>query len=170
MLGDMIKNGRRGSLSGKLIVKGVQGHIAYPQLARNPIHLAAPALAELAAERWDDGNEYFLPTSLADLEHPCRHRRQQHHSGRGGDRLQLPLLHRQHARGCKRACTRSSTRHGLDYDLTWTLGGQPFLTPRGTLSDALSARDPARDRRRRPNCRPPAAPPTAASSRRSARR
>ncbi|HQA10435.1 succinyl-diaminopimelate desuccinylase, partial [Zoogloea sp.] len=62
-LGDTIKNGRRGSLSGKLTVKGVQGHIAYPHLAKNPIHLAAPALAELAAEKWDEGNEYFPPTS-----------------------------------------------------------------------------------------------------------
>ncbi|WP_273949548.1 peptidase dimerization domain-containing protein, partial [Escherichia coli] len=60
-LGDMVKNGRRGSLSGKLTVNGVQGHIAYPHLAKNPIHLAAPALAELAAAKWDDGNEYFPP-------------------------------------------------------------------------------------------------------------
>ncbi|MDQ2989916.1 MAG: succinyl-diaminopimelate desuccinylase, partial [Pseudomonadota bacterium] len=63
ILGDMIKNGRRGSLSGHLVIKGVQGHIAYPHLASNPIHLAAPALAELAAEQWDAGNEYYLPTS-----------------------------------------------------------------------------------------------------------
>lgn len=62
-LGDMIKNGRRGTMSGKLTVKGIQGHIAYPQLARNPIHQAAPALAELVAEQWDAGNEYYLPTS-----------------------------------------------------------------------------------------------------------
>jgi succinyl-diaminopimelate desuccinylase len=62
-LGDMIKNGRRGSLSGSLTIKGVQGHIAYPQLAKNPIHLAAPALADLVAEVWDHGNEYYLPTS-----------------------------------------------------------------------------------------------------------
>ena len=62
-LGDMIKNGRRGTMSGKLTVKGIQGHIAYPQLAKNPIHLAAPALAQLAAENWDAGNEYYLPTS-----------------------------------------------------------------------------------------------------------
>jgi succinyl-diaminopimelate desuccinylase len=63
VLGDMIKNGRRGSLSGHLTIKGVQGHIAYPHLARNPIHQAAPALAELVAEVWDEGNEYFPPTS-----------------------------------------------------------------------------------------------------------
>ena len=62
-LGDMIKNGRRGTLSGTLTVKGVQGHVAYPQLARNPIHLVAPALAELAATQWDDGNAYFPPTT-----------------------------------------------------------------------------------------------------------
>jgi succinyl-diaminopimelate desuccinylase len=62
-VGDMVKNGRRGTLSGRLVVKGVQGHIAYPQLARNPIHVFAPALAELVAMRWDEGNAYFLPTS-----------------------------------------------------------------------------------------------------------
>jgi succinyl-diaminopimelate desuccinylase len=62
-VGDMVKNGRRGTLSGRLVVKGVQGHIAYPQLARNPIHVFAPALAELATMRWDEGNAYFLPTS-----------------------------------------------------------------------------------------------------------
>ena len=81
-LGDMVKNGRRGSLSGKLIVKGVQGHIAYPHLAKNPIHLAAPALAELVGRRWDDGNEYFPPTIVADVEHPRRHRRHQRDPGR----------------------------------------------------------------------------------------
>ncbi|MCM3755164.1 peptidase dimerization domain-containing protein, partial [Bacillus licheniformis] len=62
-LGDVVKNGRRGSMSGELVVKGVQGHIAYPHLAKNPIHLLAPALAELAAEQWDAGNEYFPPTT-----------------------------------------------------------------------------------------------------------
>src|SRR5690606_38039989 len=63
-LGDMIKNGRRGSLSGRLVIQGKQGHVAYPHLARNPVHLVAPALAELVAERWDDGNEYFPPTTF----------------------------------------------------------------------------------------------------------
>ncbi len=74
-LGDMIKNGRRGTLSGRLTVKGVQGHIAYPQLARNPIHQLAPALAELAATEWDRGNDFFPPTSCQVSQHPRRHRR-----------------------------------------------------------------------------------------------
>jgi succinyl-diaminopimelate desuccinylase len=138
-LGDMIKNGRRGSLSGKLIVKGIQGHIAYPQLAKNPIHLAAPALAELAAVKWDAGNEYYLPTSwqMSNI-----------HGGAGATNV-IPgevvidfnfrfstastpdeLKKRVHA---------ILDRHGFDYDLQWTLGGLPFLTARGALSDALAA-------------------------------
>jgi succinyl-diaminopimelate desuccinylase len=80
-LGDMIKNGRRGSLSGKLTVKGIQGHIAYPHLAKNPIHLAAPAIAELAQTEWDQGNDYFPADHLADFQHPRRHRRHQRHPG-----------------------------------------------------------------------------------------
>ncbi len=138
-LGDTIKNGRRGSMSGKLIVKGVQGHIAYPQLAKNPIHLSAPALAELASEHWDSGNEYYLPTSwqISNI-----------HGGTGASNV-IPgevvidfnfrfstastpeaLQDRVHA---------ILNRHALDYDLKWTIGGLPFLTPRGVLSDALCA-------------------------------
>ena len=142
----MIKNGRRGTLSGKLRVRGVQGHIAYPQLAKNPIHLAAPALAELVGVEWDRGNAHFPPTSLADVEHPCRHRRRQRHPGRAGGRLQLPLQHRVDARrrcserrrGDRSRGTASST------SIAWTLGGEPFLTPPGALSDALGAGDPRR--------------------------
>ena len=98
MLGDMIKNGRRGTLSGKLTVKGVQGHIAYPQLAKNPIHLAAPALAELVGRKVGRRQRILSADLLADLEHPRRHRRHQRDPGRSRDRLQLPLLHRQHGR------------------------------------------------------------------------
>jgi succinyl-diaminopimelate desuccinylase len=135
----MIKNGRRGSMSGKLTVKGVQGHIAYPQLARNPIHLAAPALAELAAEKWDDGNEYYLPTSwqMSNI-----------HGGTGASNV-IPgevvidfnfrfstastseeLQDRVHA---------ILNRHDFEYDLQWTISGQPFLTARGELSEAICA-------------------------------
>jgi len=136
-LGDTIKNGRRGSLSGKLTVKGVQGHIAYPQLAKNPIHLAAPALAELAAEVWDAGNEYFPPTSwqMSNIK-----------AGTGATNVipgtlevmfnfRFATVHT--ADALKARVHAILDRHGLDYDLAWTLGGKPFLTPRGTLVAAL---------------------------------
>jgi succinyl-diaminopimelate desuccinylase len=137
VLGDIIKNGRRGSMSGRLIVKGVQGHIAYPHLAKNPIHLAAPALAELAAERWDDGNEYFPPTSwqMSNIA-----------AGTGatnvipGD-LRVDFNFRFSTAstdaGLKARVHAILDRHGLDYDVTWTTSGQPFLTPKGTLSEAV---------------------------------
>jgi acetylornithine deacetylase/succinyl-diaminopimelate desuccinylase-like protein len=96
-LGDMIKNGRRGTMSGKLTVKGIQGHIAYPQLARNPVHQVAPALAELAATV-GPGQRVLPADFLAGLQHPRRHRRVQHHSRRGRNRFQFPLFHRQHGR------------------------------------------------------------------------
>ena len=139
-LGDMIKNGRRGSLTGKLTVKGMQGHIAYPQLARNPIHLALPALAELAATEWDRGNDFFPPTSWQMSQHPRRHRRGQRHPGRGGGRLQLPLLHRvARPRRCSSACMPSSTGTARLRQLAWTVGGQPFLTTPGELVEARAA-------------------------------
>lgn len=139
VLGDMIKNGRRGSLSGHLVIKGVQGHIAYPQLARNPIHQAAPALAELVAERWDDGNEYYLPTSwqMSNI-----------HAGTGANNvipgaLAIDFNFRfstaSTADGLEARVHAILDRHNLDYDLAWTLSGQPFLTPRGTLSSAVAA-------------------------------
>jgi succinyl-diaminopimelate desuccinylase len=133
----MIKNGRRGSLSGCLKIKGVQGHIAYPHLARNPIHQAAPALAELAAEKWDDGNEYFPPTSWQVSNIDGRHRRHQRDPGRDADRLQLPLLDRQHGRrpGSARARDPRPPRPRLRPEVD--LSGEPFLTPKGTLSDAV---------------------------------
>jgi len=137
VLGDMIKNGRRGSLSGCLVVKGVQGHIAYPHLARNPIHLAAPALAELAAEQWDEGNEYFPPTSwqMSNIA-----------AGTGATNVIPGELKVDFNFRFSTASTAESLqarvhaildRHGLDYDLKWTLSGHPFLTPKGTLSDAI---------------------------------
>ncbi|MFL6674248.1 MAG: succinyl-diaminopimelate desuccinylase [Massilia sp.] len=137
VLGDMIKNGRRGSLSGHLVIKGVQGHIAYPQLARNPIHQAAPALAELAAEQWDEGNEYYLPTSwqVSNIQ-----------AGTGATNVIPGELAIDFNFRFSTASTADSLearvhaildRHQLDYDLRWTLSGLPFLTPRGTLSQAI---------------------------------
>ena len=136
-LGDMIKNGRRGSLSGILTIKGVQGHIAYPQLAKNPIHLAAPALADLVAEVWDHGNEYYLPTSwqMSNIR-----------AGTGANNVIPGELHIDFNFRFSTASTHESLRqrvhaildkHRLEYQLDWTLSGLPFLTPRGTLSDAL---------------------------------
>jgi succinyl-diaminopimelate desuccinylase len=137
-LGDMIKNGRRGTMSGKLTVKGIQGHIAYPQLARNPIHQAAPALAELVAEQWDAGNEYYLPTSwqMSNI-----------HGGTGASNVipgevvidfNFRFSTASTVEGLQQRVHAILDKHGLDYDLKWTVGGRPFLTPRGELSDALA--------------------------------
>jgi succinyl-diaminopimelate desuccinylase len=137
ILGDMIKNGRRGSLSGHLVIKGVQGHIAYPHLARNPIHQAAPALAELASEVWDEGNEYYAPTSwqISNI-----------HAGTGATNvipghMALDFNFRfstaSTAEGLEARVHAILDRHGLEYELEWTLSGLPFLTPKGTLSDAV---------------------------------
>ena len=137
-LGDTIKNGRRGSLSGALTVRGVQGHIAYPHLARNPIHAALPALAELAAVAWDQGDEYFQPTSLQ-----CSNI----HAGTGATnvipgQLRVDFNFRFSPRstvdGLKAGVQAVLDRHGLDYVVDWSLSGMPFLTPRGRLVAALS--------------------------------
>ena len=134
-LGDMIKNGRRGTLSGTLVVKGMQGHIAYPHLTRNPIHLVAPALAELSRARWDDGNEYFPPTTFQ-----CSNV----HAGTGATNVVPGTLELLFNFRYSPASTRAALvarfeeilrRHELDYDLTWTGHGEPFLTPRGKLVD-----------------------------------
>ncbi|HMA32286.1 MAG TPA: succinyl-diaminopimelate desuccinylase [Casimicrobiaceae bacterium] len=132
-LGDTIKNGRRGTLSGTLTVRGVQGHIAYPQLARNPIHLAVPALAELAAMHWDDGNEYFPPTSfqISNI-----------HAGTGAGNvipgtLEVMFNFRYSTQSTRDSLAARLTavldRHRLDYAIAWTGHGEPFLTPRGRL-------------------------------------
>lgn len=138
-LGDTIKNGRRGSLSGNLIIKGIQGHIAYPHLARNPIHLAAPAIAELAQTEWDQGNEYFPPTTwhISNIQ-----------GGTGATNVipgEVNLLFNfrfstaSTVESLKQRFHEVLDRHGLDYDLIWELSGKPYLTPRGELADALSA-------------------------------
>jgi succinyl-diaminopimelate desuccinylase len=139
-LGDTIKNGRRGTLSARLTVRGIQGHVAYPQLARNPIHELAPALAELATTVWDGGNEHFPPTTwqVSNI-----------HGGTGA----LNVIPGEVVVDCNWRFSTESTpdglkarfedvlrRHGLEeYGLKWTLGGLPFLTRPGTLSEALVA-------------------------------
>ncbi len=136
-LGDMVKNGRRGTLSGKLTVRGVQGHVAYPHLARNPIHELAPALAELAATEWDGGNAFFPPTTwqVSNI-----------HAGTGvgnviPGELVLDFNFRYStestAEGLKARVHALLDRHQLDYVLAWTLGGETFLTAPGSLSQAL---------------------------------
>ncbi|MDQ3059770.1 MAG: succinyl-diaminopimelate desuccinylase [Pseudomonadota bacterium] len=136
-LGDMVKNGRRGTLSGKLTVKGVQGHIAYPHLAKNPIHLFAPALAELVATRWDAGNDFFPATSwqVSNL-----------HAGTGatnvipGDLVvdfNFRFSTESTPESLQQRLLAILSRHQFEYDLKWTLGGLPFLTTPGTLVDAV---------------------------------
>jgi len=134
-LGDMIKNGRRGTLSATLTIRGVQGHVAYPHLARNPIHLAAPALAELAATRWDDGDEFFPPTTWQ-----CSNV----HSGTGATNVIPGALEVMFNFRYAPKSTRESlqqrleailVRHRLDYALAWTGWGKPYFTARGALVD-----------------------------------
>jgi succinyl-diaminopimelate desuccinylase len=139
--GDMIKNGRRGTMSGKLTVKGIQGHIAYPQLAKNPIHMAAPALAELAATVWDQGNPFFPPTSwqISNI-----------HGGTGASNVipgtvvidfNFRFSTASTPEGLQARVVDVLARHGLqpgaDFDLRWTVGGLPFLTTPGPLVHAV---------------------------------
>lgn len=138
-VGDVVKNGRRGSITGDLKVKGTQGHVAYPHLANNPVHKALPALAELAATQWDEGNAYFPPTSfqIPNLQ-----------AGTGASnvipgefdvqfnfRFSTELTDDE----IKRRVHSVLDAHGLDYDLKWTLSGQPFLTDAGELLAAVVA-------------------------------
>ena len=135
--GDTIKNGRRGSLTGKLVVKGVQGHVAYPEKVKNPIHRAAPALAELAAAHWDIGNEFFPPTSfqISNI-----------HAGTGATNVvpgTLDVLFNfrfstaSTVGGLQNRVHQILDKHGLEYDLHWKIGGQPFLSQPGRLVSAL---------------------------------
>ena len=137
-LGDMIKNGRRGSLSGHLTVRGTQAHIAYPHLGRNPIHMLAPALAELVATRWDEGDAFFPPTSwqVSNI-----------HAGVGATNLipgSLELdFNFRFGPPSPEASLRERfeavlRRHGLDFELQWSLSGNPFITPPGELVDAVT--------------------------------
>jgi succinyl-diaminopimelate desuccinylase len=137
-LGDTIKNGRRGSLSGTLTVKGIQGHIAYPHLAKNPIHLAAPAIAELARTKWDEGNEYFPPTTwqISNIN-----------GGTGATNVipgEVMMLFNfrfstaSTVESLKARVHEILDRQNIDYDLRWELSGKPYLTPRGNLVEAIS--------------------------------
>lgn len=137
-LGDTIKNGRRGSLSGALLVRGTQGHVAYPHLASNPIHLVAPALTALTTEHWDEGDAYFPPTTfqISNI-----------HAGTGAPNV-IPGACEIRFNFRFAACTSVETlqqrtraildAHGLDYQLDWELSGLPFFTPPGRILDTLS--------------------------------
>jgi succinyl-diaminopimelate desuccinylase len=136
--GDTIKNGRRGSLTGRLVVQGVQGHVAYPQRAKNPVHLLAPALAELAATSWDEGNEFFPPTTFQVSNI---------HAGTGAQNIipgavQVDFNFRfstaSSPEDLKARVNEILDRHSLDHEIAWTLGGKPFLTPRGRLVEAVT--------------------------------
>ena len=138
-VGDVVKNGRRGSLGAVLKVKGIQGHVAYPHLARNPIHEAAPALARLAAEHWDDGNNFFPPTSfqISNIN-----------AGTGATNVipgevevvfNFRFSTESTAEGLKARTEAILNEHNLDYDLQWNLSGQPFLTAKGELVEATVA-------------------------------
>ncbi|MBL8370889.1 MAG: succinyl-diaminopimelate desuccinylase [Burkholderiaceae bacterium] len=137
--GDMIKNGRRGTMSGRLTVKGIQGHIAYPHLADNPIHRLAPALAELVAVEWDRGNDFFPPTTwqVSNI-----------HGGTGASNVipgtvvvdfNFRFSTESTPEGLQQRLQAVLERHGLTFDLQWTLGGLPFLTRPGTLVAAVQA-------------------------------
>ncbi len=136
--GDMIKNGRRGSLSGKLTVKGTQGHVAYPHLANNPIHVVAAAIAELAKTEWDRGNEYFPPTTWQISNF---------NAGTGANNVIPGDAHVKFNFRFSTASTLESLqtrvhgildKHGVPYDLEWSYDGRPFITARGDLVDAVS--------------------------------
>ncbi|GAA3533464.1 succinyl-diaminopimelate desuccinylase [Zobellella aerophila] len=138
-VGDVVKNGRRGSLTGDLTVKGIQGHVAYPHLADNPVHRAAPALAELANTLWDQGNEFFPPTSfqIANIQ-----------AGTGASNVIPGELHAQFNLRFSTELNEAKIKarvhsvldaHGLDYEIKWLLNGKPFLTDKGDLLEATVA-------------------------------
>jgi len=135
-LGDMLKNGRRGSLSGKLVVRGIQGHVAYPHLVKNPVHLLAPALAEMAKTQWDKGNESFPPTSFQVSNI---------HAGTGAANVvpgtvEVDFNFRFSTESTdvslKARVDQILRKHGLEYAVDWTLGAKPFLSKRGRLAQA----------------------------------
>lgn len=137
-LGDVIKNGRRGSLSGKLVVQGVQGHVAYPQLAKNPVHLLAPALAELATTSWDSGNAFFPPTTFQVSNIQAGTGALNVIPGTCTVDFNLRFAPVSTAESLQQRIEGILRRHGLLFDLKWTVGAQPFLTQPGTLVDAIS--------------------------------
>ena len=138
-LGDMVKNGRRGSLSGRLVVRGVQGHVAYPHLARNPVHQAAPALADLAAQVWDHGNAHFPPTTFQISNIRAGTGALNVIPGTCEVEFNLRFAPVSAATALMQRIEEILRRHELDYEIAWTVGAQPFLTEPGRLSEALSA-------------------------------
>ena len=138
-VGDTIKNGRRGSLNGILEILGKQGHVAYPQLADNPIHRAAPALAELCAAEWDAGNEFFPPTSFQISNIKAGNGTENVIPGSLQVMFNLRFSTESTADSIRTRVDEILTRHGLDYVVTWKVSGQPFLTPVGELVDAARA-------------------------------
>lgn len=135
-LGDIIKNGRRGSISGTLKIQGKQGHVAYPHLVRNPIHLAAPALAELSAEVWDQGNDYFPPTSLQISNIQAGTGATNVVPGELEAKFNLRFSTELSAAQIKARVHAILDRHQLEYALDWVLSGNPFITPEDSLVNA----------------------------------
>ncbi|OZS43783.1 succinyl-diaminopimelate desuccinylase [Photobacterium sanguinicancri] len=136
-VGDVVKNGRRGSITGDITVKGIQGHVAYPHLADNPVHRAMPALAELAATTWDNGNDYFPPTSFQIANLAAGTGASNVIPGEFEVQFNLRFSTELTDEDIRRKVHSVLDAHGLDYDLKWTLSGQPFLTDHGTLLDAV---------------------------------
>ncbi|SMY31679.1 succinyl-diaminopimelate desuccinylase [Photobacterium andalusiense] len=138
-VGDIVKNGRRGSITGDLIVKGIQGHVAYPHLANNPIHQALPALAELAATHWDNGNDFFPPTSFQIPNVAAGTGASNVIPGQFEVQFNFRFSTELTDADIKRRVHAILDAHQLEYDLKWTLSGHPFLTDSGTLVDAVVA-------------------------------
>jgi succinyl-diaminopimelate desuccinylase len=136
-LGDMVKIGRRGSLSGKLTVHGIQGHVAYPHLADNPVHAVAPALAELAARVWDKGNEYFQPTSFQVSNIAAGTGAPNVIPGELKARFNIRFSTEQTVEKLQQTITEIFNRHKVNYTLEWFVSGLPFFTPPGALSKAV---------------------------------
>src|SRR5690606_6325948 len=136
VLGDTIKVGRRGSLSGRLTVHGVQGHVAYPETADNPVHALAPALAELAARTWDNGNEHFQPTTFQVSNLNAGTGAPNVVPGELKARFNIRFSTEQTVDGLKQTVEGILNRHKVKYTLEWFLSGNPFFTPPGALSTA----------------------------------
>ncbi len=138
-VGDMVKNGRRGSITGDLTVKGIQGHVAYPHLGRNPVHQAAPAIAELAATVWDNGNDFFPPTSFQIPNISAGTGASNVIPGELKVQFNFRFSTELTDEEIKRRTHAILDKHGLEYELVWTLSGHPFLTPAGELVEATVA-------------------------------
>ena len=137
-LGDMIKNGRRGSFTGVLTVKGIQGHVAYPDMARNPIHEVAGAIAELAQTKWDNGNEYFPPTTWQISNFNSGTGANNVIPGSATVRFNFRHSTASNIESLETRVVNILDKHGVHYDIEWRVDGRPFLTPRGDLVDALA--------------------------------